>query len=273
MATKKQVVYFVSESTGITAESLGSSLLSQFPDVSFQRHHIPFVNTRKRAEALATEIKHHYAETKLKPLVFATMADSEIDQIISQSPCHYYELFTRLVSKIADDINVTPTHGKGLQHGLVNPQKYDKRMEVVNYALDHDDAISLNKLDEADVILLGVSRCGKTPTSLYLALQFSLRAANYPLTADNFSKDQLPQVLIDNKNKLIALTISPARLAEIRQKRRPNSLYAKLSTCQSELRQALQFYQQYQLTVLDTTARSIEELAARIIQIREKTTT
>ncbi len=269
MTAQKQLVYFVSESTGITAESLGSSLLSQFPDVSFQRHHIPFVNTLKRAEALVSEIKRSYNKTKLKPLVFATMANLEIDKIISQSPCHYYELFTHLVSKIADDINIKPTHGKGLQHGLTNQKQYDKRMEVVNYTLDHDDAINLNKLEEADVILLGVSRCGKTPTSLYLALQFGLRTANYPVTEDDFSKDQLPQILIDHKDKLIALTITPARLTAIRQKRRPDSYYSKLSTCQSELRQALQFYQRYQLTVLDATASSIEELAAKILQIRE----
>ena len=125
MTAQKQLVYFVSESTGITAESLGNSLLSQFPDVSFQRHHTPFVNTQKRAEALVSEIKQSYDKTKLKPLVFATMADREIDEIISQSPCHYYELFTRLVSKIADDINIKPTHGKGLQHGLTNQKKYD----------------------------------------------------------------------------------------------------------------------------------------------------
>jgi len=274
MATteKKRIVYFVSESTGITAESLGESLLSQFPDVTFLRHHKPFLNTPEKAQELAYEFAVSTADNRYKPLVFATMPDKRISHILEESPCHYYELFTPYISKIGHDIDVKPTRKSGISHGLTNRQSYDDRMDIVNYALLHDDAMTLKNLNEADVILLGVSRSGKTPTCLYLALHFGVRAANYPLTEDDFLNDDIPQVLKENKQKLIGLTITPKRLASIREKRRASSDYSALNKCKTETAHALDLYNRYGLKVFDTSSSSIEELASRIIQVvRQRT--
>lgn len=267
MKKKNRIVYFVSESTGITAESLGESLLSQFPDVDFTRHHKPFLNTVKKAKELAIELADKTTTHGHKPLVFATMPDEDIGTILKQSSCHFYELFTHYVNEIGRDIDVLPTRRSGVIHGLNDRQTYDKRMDIVNYTLTHDDAMTLQNLNEADVILVGVSRSGKTPTCLYLALHFGIRAANYPLTEDDFLKDDLPKILKDNRDKLIGLTISAKRLADIREKRRAGSGYAQLTQCKTEISHAQDLFHQYGLDVFDTTSSSIEELSARIIQV------
>lgn len=267
MAADNAIVFFVSESTGITAQTMGSSILSQFPDCHYQRRFRPFINTLDKARELIEEIDRIFHNTNTKPLVFATMPDSSIDQALKQAPCHYYELFSCQVRQVAADTGQTPVHRSGLKHGLIDQRGYDDRMAIVNYALGHDDAIDLNNLAAADVILVGVSRSGKTPTSLYLALYFGIRAANYPLTEDDFERNELPQVLLDQRQKLLALTIQPKRLQAIRQQRTPGSRYATLANCRSEVRQALRLYHRHHLKLLDTTTSSIEELAARIIQL------
>lgn len=265
--TTTRIVYFVSESTGITSESLGVSLLSQFPDITFERHHRPFINTHEKATMLAEEFTQWSDEMGIKPLVFATMPDGSISKILEEAPCHYYEFFTRYVNEIGHDIGIKPTRRSGVSHGVVSSQSYDDRMDIVNYTLVHDDAMTMNNLNDADVILLGVSRSGKTPTCLYLALHFGIRAANYPLTEDDFIKDDMPQILKDNQQKLIGLTISPQRLANIREKRRAGSQYSSLANCHKEVNHALELYSRYKLPIFDTTSSSIEELSARIIQV------
>lgn len=267
MSKTKRTVYFVSESTGITAESLGDSLLSQFPDVKFTRHHRPFLSSTEQAQALADEFTQEKEINGMKPLVFATMPDEEISRILESGACHYYELFTRYVNEIGKDIQIEPTRRSGVSHGVNNPQLYDDRMDIVNYTLIHDDAMTMQNLNDADVILLGVSRSGKTPTCLYLALHYGVRAANYPLTEDDFLKDDMPQILKDNRHKLVGLTISPKRLADIREKRRSESKYASLNTCKAEVSHAAEMFKRYGLTVFDTTSSSIEELSSRIIQV------
>jgi regulator of PEP synthase PpsR (kinase-PPPase family) len=270
MTKSKRTVYFVSERTGITAESFGNSLLSQFPDIEFNRHQKPFVNSKEKAKLLVKELTKANKKNGSKPLVFATMPDEEISSILQQAPCHYYELFTRYLNEIGKDIGTNPTHISGASHGLNNTQSYDKRMDVVNYTLNHDDAMTMKNLSTADVILIGVSRSGKTPTCLYLALHYNIRAANYPLTEDDFKKDDMPQILKQNKHKIVALTISPKRLADIREKRRSDSHYASLATCRREVSHALELFNRYRLTVFDTTSSSIEELSARIVQVIDR---
>ena len=267
MATK-QMVFFVSESTAITAEALGSSILSQFPDGCFQHHYRPFINTPDKAIALVEEIDRVFTDTGNKSLVFATMPHSDIDNLLKQADCYYYELFASQVRRVAADTGQTPLYRSGLSHGLINQQSYDNRMDIVNYALNHDDAINLNNLAAADVILIGVSRSGKTPTSLYLALHFGICVANYPLTEDDFERNELPQTILTQHDKLLALTIQPQRLTKIREKRNPGSNYATLVNCQSEVQKALHLYHRHRLDILDVTTSSIEELAARIIRIR-----
>jgi len=262
----KRTVYFVSESTGITAETLGHSLLSQFPHIEFTYHQRSFVDTEKKANNLVKEIASISKETGFKPLVFATMPEKQINQILKEADCHYYEMFESILDKIGHDLQSEPTRESGLSHGLVNEKTYDARIEALNYTLMHDDAMVLKTLDEADVIIVGVSRSGKTPTSLYLALKFGIKAANYPITDDDFDRGDLPQVLLENKDKLVATTIKAKRLQQIREKRRPNSQYSSLQTCKSELKKAHVFYERYGLKPLDVTIQSIEELAAQIVR-------
>jgi regulator of PEP synthase PpsR (kinase-PPPase family) len=171
------------------------------------------------------------------------------------------------VKDVSEDIGIAPSGKSGMSHGLKNPHSYDHRMDIVNYTLLHDDAMTLKNLGDADVILVGVSRSGKTPTCLYLALHFGIRAANYPLTDDDFLKDDLPDILKKNQDKLVGLTISPKRIADIREKRRAGSRYADILKCKSELNQAQELFIRYDIPVFNTTSSSIEELSARIFQV------
>jgi regulator of PEP synthase PpsR (kinase-PPPase family) len=265
--TKPLLVYFISESTAITAQTLGNSLLSQFENIEFERHYMPYINTVEKARELVAELREVTAENGDKPVVFATMPDKEIDAIMREASCHYYELFSGYLKQLSEAIGVTPSYRFGLSHGISNARSYDKRMDVVNYSLTHDDGMILNDLDEADIILVGVSRSGKTPTSLYLALQFGIKAANYPLTEEDFERGGFPDVLLSNRDKLVAITIDPLRLQEIREKRRPGSKYASMRVCQQEVRQAERYFSRYKLPVLDSTTRSIEELASQIVRV------
>lgn len=263
----KHVVYFISESTAITAQTLGSSLLSQFENVEFDRHYMPYINSVEKAQELAEELAEVTRETGDKPIVFATMPDKSVDALLREASCHYYELFSGYLKQLSEAIGVTPSFRFGLSHGIANSRSYDKRMDVVNYSLTHDDGMTLTDLDQADIILVGVSRSGKTPTSLYLALQFGFKAANYPLTEEDFDRGEFPEVLLNNKDKLVAITIDPLRLQEIREKRRPGSKYASLQVCQQEVMLASRYFKRYNLPVLDSTAQSIEELSSMIVRV------
>ncbi|MCB1787985.1 MAG: kinase/pyrophosphorylase [Chromatiaceae bacterium] len=262
--TASRSVYFVSESTGITAEAYGHSLLSQFGDARFITRYTPFINTREKAQALANELAHRAEAEGRKPIVFATMVDDEINNLLKHSDCHYFELFDRFMPDLIEATGLEPTRRSGISHGLLNPDNYEARIETINYALNNDDGMRLNKFDQADVILVGVSRSGKTPTCLYLALHFGVRAANYPITEEDFERGELPDELLANREKAFALTIDPERLAGIRELRRPNSEYATLRRCYKEVQMAQDMFHRYGMTVLDATTHSIEELASLI---------
>jgi len=263
---RQRTVFFVSESTGITAETLGHSLLSQFPHIDFTYIQRPFVDSEGRALALVNEINRISEEQRYKPLVFATMPKKNINSILQQSDCYYYEVFESILDKIGHDLDTEPTRESGLSHGLINVKSYDARIDALNFALKHDDAMVLKSLGEADVIIVGVSRSGKTPTSLYLALKFGIKAANYPITDDDFDKNQLPEILLENREKLFATSIKAKRLHQIREKRRPNSQYSSLETCKLEIKNAQNLYDKYGLVPMDVTSQSIEELAAQIVR-------
>lgn len=257
-------VYFVSESTGITAEAYGLSLLSQFGDARFIKRYTPFINTRDKAQALANELAHRAEAEGKKPIVFATMVDEEISTLLKHAECHYFELFDRFMPDVTEAIGMPPVRQSGISHGLINPANYEARIETINYALHNDDGMRLNKFGKADVILVGVSRSGKTPTCLYLALHFGMRAANYPITEEDFEKGDLPDELLAHKEKIFALTIDPERLAAIRELRRPNSDYASLRRCYKDVQMAQDMFHRHGMTVLDSTTHSIEELASLI---------
>ncbi len=262
---QKRIVYFVSESTGITASYMAKSLLSQFPNILFEKRFSPYVNSMEAANHLLNEWQSLKDAGEPRPLVFATMAEIDINDVLKDGYCEYYEFFTTFVTRMEEDLQTDALHRSGLSHGLNNPTTYDESMDIINYALNHDDAIRLEGLEKADVILVGVSRSGKTPTCLYLALHYGIRAANYPLTDDDFEKGDIPQVLKKHKHKMLALKIDPERLCHIRQKRRPNSQYASYAKCIDEVKRADRFYLRYGLPVLNTTTSSIEELASMIV--------
>lgn len=148
-----------------------------------------------------------------------------------------------------------------------NEKHYDTRIEAVNYALEHDDGMTAKNYPSADLILIGVSRSGKTPTCLYLAMQYGIKVANYPLAPEDLDRLALPNVLKCYKHKLFGLTIDPLRLHQIRQERRAHSSYSALRNCRFELKRAESLYQHAQIPSLNTTHQSIEELAANIMQI------
>ncbi|HEB94975.1 MAG TPA: kinase/pyrophosphorylase [Sedimenticola thiotaurini] len=263
----RRTVFFVSESTGITAETLGQSLLSQFAhSVEFKTVYMPFINTMERARELAERLKQLNELEGVRPIVFATMPEEDIRAVLSSSPCLYIELFDTFIGPLAKELGVGPSGKRGLTHGFSNGDSYEHRMNIINFAMTNDDGARLDKFDQADVILIGVSRSGKTPTCLYLAIHFDIKAANYPLTEEDFERGRLPQVLMNNRDKLIALTIDPLRLHRIREERRPGSRYASLNSCRREVQEAEEMFRRLGLKVLDTTSHSIEEISSLIMK-------
>jgi regulator of PEP synthase PpsR (kinase-PPPase family) len=263
----ERTVYFVSESTGITAETLGHSLLSQFESkMSFKTIYMPYINTVKKADKLVERFSSEQQQTGFRPIVFATMAEPEIRDILNDACCLYIELFATFIETLSNELGINPSGQKGLSHGMANGETYEDRMSIINFAMVNDDGARLDKFGQADVILVGVSRSGKTPTCLYLALHFGVKAANYPLTPEDFENDRLPEELLVNRGKLVALTIDPYRLNRIREARRPGSGYASIARCQSEVRQAQVIFERLKLPILDTTSHSIEEISSRIMK-------
>lgn len=262
----KRQVLFVSDRTGLTAESYGKSLLSQFPDIVFESRLFPFVDSRARADKVAEHINRVADETGVRPIVISTLVESETQRPIANSKGYVIDLFGAFIEPLEKFLGVESSHKQGISFHAHENHLYQKRISAIEYTLKHDDGASLRQLDEADIILVGVSRSGKTPTSLYLALNFSLKAANYPLTADDLHTPVLPDFLQAWTGKMIGLTINPVTLSNIRQQRRPGSDYASLQTCQQELRVAEKMFKEAGIPVFDTTHTSIEEIAGWIVK-------
>lgn len=261
----QRTVFFVSESTGITAETLGQSLLSQFAHaVDFRKLYRPFVSSPEKAEELCNEIKSAAIADGAQPIVIATLAQPSIGEVFERAPCLYIEAFSHFLGVIGEELGVEACGKSGLSHGIANSEKYEDRIRVINYSMASDDGMGLDHLDEASVILVGVSRSGKTPTSLYLAMHFGLPVANYPLTEEDFDRGGMPPEVMAHKQKLVGLSIQPERLHCIRDERRPGSRYAALATCHAEVRQAEQLFRRLGVRVFDTTNQSIEEIASQI---------
>ena len=259
-----RTVFFVSESTGITAEAVGQSLLAQFAGVEFETIYMPFINTELKAHDLTHRFIEIEKQDGARPIVFATMADSDISKILKKSRCLYLEIFDTFSVVLSEELGVEPVFKSGKSHGIND--NYESRINSIHYAMDNDDGMRLDKFDKADVILVGVSRSGKTPTCLYLAMHFGLKAANYPLTPDDFEKGDIPDAIKKQKHKLFGLTIDPKRLRQIREVRRAGSEYASLKRCQSEVRMAKAMFNKLKIKVLDTSEKSIEEISSRIVK-------
>ncbi|WP_395754801.1 kinase/pyrophosphorylase [Edwardsiella ictaluri] len=262
----KRSVFYISDGTTITAEVLGHAVLSQFA-LDATSYTLPFVETEERAEPVRLQINAIYQCSGDRPLVFYSIVSPHIRTIIESGGGFCQDIVRALVSPLQAELGIQPVHVANLTHGLTahNLNRYDARIAAVDYTLAHDDGISLRNLERAQVILLGVSRCGKTPTSLYLAMQFGIFAANYPFTADDMDNLQLPPALREHQDKLFGLTINPERLAAIREGRRENSRYASLRQCRLELGEVEALYRKHQIHYLNTTNHSVEEIAAKII--------
>jgi len=232
----KRSVFFISDGTGITAETLGNTLLTQFDGWEFQRVTIPFVDSVDKARQAATSIEQARAADGHRPIVFSSLTDDAVVDAIVATDALVLDVFNVFIQPMEVELETRSTHSVGRSHGMVDPVTYHTRIEAVNFALQHDDGASLQHYDKADVILVGASRSGKTPTSVYLALQFGIRAANYPLTPDDLERPGLPDFLVEQRQRLYGLTIDPERLQQIRSERRPDSRYASLAQCRSEVR-------------------------------------
>lgn len=260
----RRAAFFVSDRTGISAEGMGEALLEQFEGIKFKRTTYPFVDTPEKAQALVQIINRVGEEQGQRPIVFSSIANSTILDIVKTASGLHISFFDAFLGHLEQELGVSARHAVvGRVH---NVERYDARMEAVNFALNHDDGVSDKELKEADVILMGVSRSGKTPTCLYLALQYGIRAANYPLTPDDLDSMDLPRMVKAYRHKLFGLTIQPERLHEIRQERRPNSTYSALQTCRSEVADAQAMFKRHGIPFTNTTHKSVEELAVSIMQ-------
>lgn len=180
-------------------------------------------------------IDEQFRQTGVRPILFHTIVDHQVREEVLKARASSHDFLNTFVSPLEHELGVKAEPVLHRTHGMENRKLYDDRIEAVNFALANDDGITTKEYEEADIILIGVSRCGKTPTSLYLALQFGIRAANYPFIEQDMGVPDLPAALKANRHKLFGLTIAPQRLHEIRNQRRANSRYSSLEQCEQEL--------------------------------------
>jgi regulator of PEP synthase PpsR (kinase-PPPase family) len=261
----KRSAFFVSDRTGITVEMLGHSLLTQFDAVSFDEHTMPFVDTVEKANDVVARINRAAHEGATRPLIFSTLVNPEVSAIVATANGLHLDLFDVFIAPMEEELGVRSTHTVGRSHSVTDMMNYHRRIEAINYSLSHDDGLSVRDLSTADIILIGVSRSGKTPTCLYLALQFGIRTANYPLLPEDFGANALPVPLKHVRSRLFGLTITPDRLQRIRSERKPGSSYASSASCQREVREAEALMRQEGIPYLDVSTKSIEEIATTIL--------
>ncbi|WP_394005076.1 pyruvate, water dikinase regulatory protein [Luteimonas sp. WGS1318] len=257
-------VFYVSDGTGITAETIGHSLLTQFSGTQFSTNRIPFVDSIERAREVAALIRARGEAMGVRPIVISSCVDQNLALALGESGALVLDVFAPFIEPLERELLESRESRVGRAHGMVDFDTYHRRINAMNFALTHDDGMSVD-YDEADVILVAVSRAGKTPTCVYLALHHGVRAANYPLTEEDLEHDRLPPRLRAHRAKLFGLTIDPVRLAQIRQERRPNSRYAKLETCKSEVVAAEALFRAERIPVLSTTNTSIEEISSKVM--------
>lgn len=258
-------VLFVSDRTGITAETLGLSLLTQFNGIKFRKHTRRFVNTLEKARAVAEEINHMARATGTRPVVFSTLIDAEMRKAVGGAESLFFDLVDTFIAPLEIELKQRSSHTIGRARTSFDQSKYNVRMDAVNYAIMTDDGLHTQDYNHADVIVLGVSRSGKTPTCLYLALTFGIYAANYPLTGEDLEFARLPSALAGHRAQLYGLSIHPGRLQQIRRERKAEGAYASLKRCQYETSQAEALFRQEHIPYIDTSTISIEEIATTIL--------
>lgn len=260
-----RTVFFVSDGTGITAETFGHSVLTQF-DLRFRQVRLPFIDTLDKAYDAVRKINEAAIADGQRPIVFSTLVKNELSEVIQRAHAMHMDLIQTFVAPLESELGVKSTHTIGRSHNIVDSEEYKNRIEAINFSLAHDDGQSHKNLSSADVILVGVSRSGKTPTSLYLAMQYGIKAANYPLIPDDFERGKLPSALYAFKTKIFGLSISPERLSEIRHERRAGSKYASIENCRYEVNEAEIMMKRESIRWLSSTTKSIEEISTTILQ-------
>ena len=266
MPDPRRTVFFVSDGTGITVEMLGHSLLTQFDGIEFEQTTVPFIDSVAKAQACVSRINEASPSGNARPVVFTTLVNPEIRETVRKAEAFVLDFFESFLDPLEAEFGAKSTHTIGRSHSARDAKGYTHRIDAINFALAHDDGASSRDLDKADVILVGVSRSGKTPTSLYLSLQFGIRAANCPLIPEDFDRMSLPTALRAHRRKLYGLSIAPERLREIRNERRPNSQYADLENCRYEVQQAEKLMSREGIRWANSTTKSIEEIATTIMQ-------
>ncbi len=261
----ERVVFFVSDQTGVTAETLGHSLITQFAGQNFRQTTLPFIDTEDKAREAVRTIDAAALDGAPRPLVFSSMVQPELREILKETTGLYLDIFDAFLDPLSAELGEQPGYQSGRAHGMSDIDAYMKRIEATNFALANDDGGISRNYDAADVILVGVSRSGKTPTCLYLALQYGVYAANYPLTDDELEAGVLPEILLQHKHKLFGLTIAPERLREIRKERRPMGKYSSAQQVRFELRESDKIFRRYGIPHVNTTRFSIEEISSRIL--------
>jgi regulator of PEP synthase PpsR (kinase-PPPase family) len=261
----ERTVFFLSDQTGVTAETLGHSLITQFSAQEFRKITLPFIDTEDKAKAAVRTINAVQESGGAKPIVFSTLVQVEYRAILKEANGLHLDIFDVFLEPLAAELEEEPSFEPGRAHGMSDIDAYMKRIEATNFALANDDGGISRNYDIADVILIGVSRSGKTPTCLYLALQYGVYAANYPLTDEEFESGELPDFLIKQKEKLFGLSIDPDRLRQIRKERRAMGTYASAQQVRFELRETEKIFRRYGIPSVDTTRFSIEEISSRIL--------
>ncbi len=264
--TPSRTVFFVSDGTGITAETFGNSILNQF---TTKPRHVrrPFIDSVDKAHQVVREINHTAEVEGKRPIVFLTLVDREVLSIVKDlSKGLVLDMFNTFIEPLEAEFGMKSNHRVGRFSDIAKSQEYTDRIEAINFSLAHDDGQSAKNLEQADVILVGVSRSGKTPTSLYLAMQHGIKAANYPLIPEDFERGKLPGALVLHKTKCFGLTIDPQRLNQIRNSRRPGSRYADIENCRYEVREAEAMMSREGIGWLSSTHKSIEEIATTILR-------
>ena len=262
----ERTVFIVSDGTGITAETFSHSVLSQFESVTFNQVRIPFIDTVAKADDVVQRIKRSASDRGYKPIVFTTLVNVEVLDRVNTANALYLDLFGAFVKPLEQILGMKSSHSIGKSHKATNSLQYRNRIDAINFSLAHDDGQFITGLAQADVILIGVSRCGKTPTSLYLAMQYGVKAANFPLIPEDFDRGNLPSTILPYRKKLFGLTIQPERLSEVRNERRPDSKYASLQQCRHEVAEAERLMRREGIPTLSTTTKSIEEISTTVLQ-------
>jgi|SRR5690554_1406416 len=261
----KRTALFISDGTGITAETLGQSLLAQFDGIEFRCITRPYIDTAEKANAIVAEIANMAASDQGRPIVVDTIIDPQIRDILAQAKAFRVDIFASYLGPLEEELERKSSYSVGKSHSIAHSSNYMDRIDAVHYALENDDGGHTRHYDSADIILVGVSRCGKTPTCLYMAMQYGIRAANYPLTEEDMESLRLPRVLREHGNKLFGLTIDVDRLAAIRHERKPNSRYSSYAQCEFEVREVEGLFARENINFINTTHFSVEEISAKIM--------